>query len=68
MGKSLVLEVFSHNPKYWTNYNFDLMIVLNEKWNKYSPDLALHSCDTVSLTIQFLKKSTPPDFFSFSNL
>ncbi len=28
---SLVLQVFSHKPKYWTNYSFDLMMALDEK-------------------------------------
>lgn len=28
---SLVLQVFGLKPKYWTNYNFDLMMPLDEK-------------------------------------
>ncbi len=31
MGMSLVLQVFSHKPKYWTNWNFHLMEALQEK-------------------------------------
>ncbi len=32
MGMS-VLQVFSHKPKYWTNWNFDQMMALDEKLN-----------------------------------
>ncbi len=31
MGMSLVLQVFGHKPKFWTNLNFDLVMVLNKK-------------------------------------
>lgn len=29
-GMSVVLKVFGHK-RYWTNFNFDLMVVLDEK-------------------------------------
>lgn len=31
MGMSKVLKVFGFKAKYWTNENFDLMMVLDEK-------------------------------------
>lgn len=31
MGISSVMQVFSHTPEYWTNWNFELMMLLDEK-------------------------------------
>lgn len=38
IGMSLVLQVFGHNPKYWTNLNFDQVMVLNETFH-------FHKCE-----------------------
>lgn len=31
MGMSLVSQIFGHKLRYWTDYNFDLMTVLDKK-------------------------------------
>ncbi len=32
MGMPVVLQAFAYEPKYLTNYNFELVMVLDENW------------------------------------
>lgn len=55
MGKPLVLHIFGHKQKYMTNYNFNLMMVLDEESGDYQSDYnsshGEHAADNVAHTV-----------------